>query len=293
MTRMPLPPLRMIAAFEAVARLGNRAAAAAELNVTTGAITKQLRALEQWLGVRLFEGEWRAITPMTPAGRRLAVAVTAGMETIQNGIGEIMVTHLPARELRVLVPASLSVNWLLPLLPQLERDTPGLRLRVQPTHTGDDWLAMPHDAAIRRDGFVPEGYGRELLFQERLTAYVAPSLLAEGFRERALEAAPMVESRTRLGDLDRWLAAAGVGRIGVKRQEFAHFYTAYEAAIAGGGLVVAPTILAAADVAAGRLVAVDAAVTIAGAQHALLTRAHAGEIDHHVAVLAAWLRRQV
>lgn len=290
-TQQRRPPLRMVAAFEAVARLGQRGAAAAELNVTVGAINKQLRALEQWLGVPLFKEDWRIVTEMTPAGRRLAVAVTSGMETIQNGVSEITALRPPARDLHILVPASLSLNWLMPLLPRLEQDVPSLRIRLQPTHTGEDWLGLPHDAAIRRDGYLPDGYARTPLFQESLTAFAAPSLV-QGRQGCPIEAMPLIESRTRLGDLDRWLAAAGVTRIGITRRQCAHFYTAYEAAISGAGVVVAPTILAAADAAAGRLLALDHQIAIPGACHVLLTPGR-NDYEAHLLRFSHWLREQV
>ncbi|ONG52321.1 hypothetical protein BKE38_14750 [Pseudoroseomonas deserti] len=284
-----MPPLRMIGAFEAVARLGSRAEAAAELNVTLGAVTKQLRALEQWLGVELFTGDLRNGSTMTLEGRRLAMAVTAGFDTIKSGVGELTLADAAPVELRILAPASLSVNWLMPCLPRLEQEAPWLRIRVHATHTGEDWAPLPHDAAIRRDGFAPEGWSREVLFQERLGAFAAPGLVTEG---ADLATLPLVEARTRAGELDRWLAQAGVAQVALPRQRFSHFYTAYEAAIAGQGVIVAPTILAEADRAAGRLVPCLPAVQVAGAQHALLVPVSSAAAEA-VATFAAFLRRRI
>lgn len=285
--RERLPPLRMLVAFEALARLGNRGAAAAELNVTLGAIGKQLRALEQWLGTPLFEEDPRD-PPMTAAGRRLAQAVTAGMETIQIGIDEIAGPGAPV-ELRLLVPSSLAMRWLLPYLPRLEQALPGLGLRTQTTHTGEDWLLMPHDAVIRRDGFVPPGYRSEALFREQLGAFAAPRLLERHGTDALPADLPLLESATRLGELDRWLAAAGVTRLGVARQAFGHFYTAYEAALAGDGVLVAPLLVAAGDVAAGRLRAVRPEIVVRGAQVAILHREH-DPLAPSLRRLAGWLR---
>jgi LysR family transcriptional regulator, glycine cleavage system transcriptional activator len=78
----------MLTCFEAMARLGSRQTAAAELNVTEGAVAKQLRALKQWLNTPLFESGGRE-SVMTAAGRRLAQAMTAAMETRQLGLDEI------------------------------------------------------------------------------------------------------------------------------------------------------------------------------------------------------------
>jgi LysR family glycine cleavage system transcriptional activator len=98
---------------------------------------------------------------MTATGRRLAQAMTAAMETIQLGLDEIEQRPVDHKELRILV---LATHWLGPRLPEIERADLGFRLRVHTTHTGEDWLSLPHDAAIRRDGFLPPGYRQELLF---------------------------------------------------------------------------------------------------------------------------------
>jgi LysR family glycine cleavage system transcriptional activator len=280
----------MLACFEALARLGSRQTAAAELNVTEGAVAKQLRALEQWLNTPLFESGGREAA-MTAAGRRLAQAMTAAMETIQLGLDELGQRPVGHKELRILVPATLSMRWLVPRLPRIELADPGFRLRVHTTHTGEDWLSLPHDAAIRRDGFLPPGYRQELLFQEELAAYAHPTLLDRVANEN-MEDMPLLESRTRPGELDRWLAACRVRTTNGTRQSFAHFYTAYEAALAGDGLLIAPTVLAAEDVRSGRLVVLKPDIKLQGAHHMLLWR-KADEAATTLMAVAVWLRREM
>ena len=280
----------MLACFEALARLGSRQTAAAELNVTEGAVAKQLRALEQWLNTPLFESGGREAA-MTAAGRRLAQAMTAAMETIQLGLDELGQRPVDHRELRILVPATLSMRWLVPRLPRIEQADPGFRLRVHSTHTGEDWLSLPHDAAIRRDGFLPPGYRQELLFQEELAAYAHPALLVRIANEK-LEDIPLLESRTRPGELDRWLAAGRVRNTNGTRQSFAHFYTAYEAALAGEGLLIASTLLAAEDVRRGRLVVLKPDIKLQGAHHMLFWR-KADEAATTLMAVAVWLRREM
>lgn len=286
-TRRKAPSLRMIATFEALARLGSRTAAAAELNVTTGAIGKQIRALEQWLGVPLFETDARDPV-MTLAGRQLAQAVTAGMDMIRAGLEQVSPPFAGSVELRVLAPATLAMTWLVPRLHRFEQVEPRYRIRVQATHTGEDWVTIPHDAAIRRDGFVPSGHVSEILQRERLTAVAAPGLAAPGMPPDAL---PLLESRSRPGDLDRWLAAAGVERLGLPRRSFTHFYIAYEAALAGLGLLVAPTLITQADVEAGRLARPWESTVVLGATYALVHPIGSDRRDH-VAPLRAWLREE-
>jgi LysR family transcriptional regulator, glycine cleavage system transcriptional activator len=281
----------MLACFEALARLGSRETAAAELNVTEGAVAKQLRALEQWLGTPLFESAGRE-PAMTMAGRRLAQAMTAAMETIQLGLEEVSQRPVDRRELRILVPATFSMHWLVPRLPRIEQADPAFRIRVHTTHTGEDWFALPHDAAIRRDGFLPSGYRQELLFQEELAAYASPALLGSVDLREILEGVPLLESRTRPGELDRWLAAWQGQKINGMRRSFTHFYTAYEAALAGEGLLVIPTALAAEDVRNGRLVPFRPLVKVKGARHMLLWR-KADEASTTLMALAVWLRQEM
>lgn len=285
------PPLRMLACFEALARLGSRQTAAAELNVTEGAVAKQLRALEQWLNTPLFESGGRE-SAMTAAGRRLAQAMTTAMETIQRGLDEVEQRPVDQRELRILVPATLAMHWLVPRLPRIEQADPGFRLRVHTTHTGEDWLSLPHDVAIRRDGFVPPDYRQELLFQEELAAYVSPMLLVRLGDCKNMKDMPLLESRTRPGDLDRWLAACDVQEANGTRHLFTHFYTAYEAALAGEGLLIAPTVLGAEDVRKGRLAALRPEVRLQGVRYMLLWR-KADEAATTLMALAAWLRQEM
>lgn len=81
-------------------------------------------------------------------------------------------------------------------------------------------------------------------------------------------------------------------RLGQPRQRFAHFYIAYEAALAGGGLIVAPTLLAAADVAAGRLVAPWPAITVAGVAYSIVVPATPA-MRTRVAPFLNWLRPEI
>lgn len=282
------PSLRMIEAFEAVARLGSRTAAAAELNVTPGAISKQVRALEHWVGQKLFAEDGRDVM-LTTAGRTLAQPVTAGLAQIGDGLAALRPVGAGRTQLSVLAPATFAMKWLVPRLFRLERIAPLLQVTLRQTNTDDDWLALPHHVAIRRDGIVPIGYEAQPLLRETLTAFVAPDL-AHG--TAAPDELTLLESQTRSGDLDRWLAAAAVRQLGQPRQRFAHFYTAYEAALAGEGLIVAPTLLAAADVAAGRLVSPWPGITVAGAAYSIVVPATPA-MRTRVAPFLDWLRPEI
>ena len=82
---LPLPPLAALRAFEAAARLGGFARAAAELNVTTSAVSHQIRGLEEGLGARLLERSVGAGgVRVTPAGARLLTATNGALTLLED-----------------------------------------------------------------------------------------------------------------------------------------------------------------------------------------------------------------
>jgi DNA-binding transcriptional LysR family regulator len=280
------PPLRMLEAFEAVVRMGSRARAAEELNVTPDAVSKQIRALERWTGRSLFEANRRS-GELTADGRLLADAVTAGLAQIREGLETIATGRAAVKRLHLLAPATLAMKWLVRRLPRFEREHSDVKVTVHPTNTGDDWQSLPHDAAIRRDSFVPAGYETVALFEETLCAFAAPGLVAGG---RSPEDFVQCESATRPGELDRWLEAARATRIGRGRRRYTHFYIAYEAALAGEGIVVAPTIVASDDVAVGRLVAPWPQTRVEGARCAVVFPTRTGD---RIEPVLQWIRQEI
>src|SRR5580704_1966812 len=147
MSRPRLPPLNAIKAFEAAARLGSFTRAADELNVTYGAVSRQIRLLEDWLGVRLFLRTGRNAVPTQagtellaeagPALDRLA-AVSRRMQNRGRARGLLHVSALP----------TFAMRWLIPRLPDFQRDHPGLELRIVTASTPAEQFRMDVDAVI-------------------------------------------------------------------------------------------------------------------------------------------------
>ncbi|WP_159351312.1 LysR substrate-binding domain-containing protein [Roseomonas harenae] len=264
-----LPPLKALLTFEALARHGDRGAAAGELNITPGALAKAVRMLEDWMGVTLVEG-----ATLTKSGRTLAASLSGGLDSIDAGIAAIR-PRSEQPELSVLAPATLALTWLMPQLPGLAADA-GAGVIVHATHTGDDWQTLAHDVVIRRDSWVPPGYRSEALTRELLTLAVAPALVGDPAETPAalVGRVPHLRAATRLGDAERWLLEADAGTtLGHPSHSFGHLYVAYQAALRGHGWIVAPTIAIAEDVRHGRLVAPFPNLRVRGAAVALLSRA--------------------
>jgi DNA-binding transcriptional LysR family regulator len=186
-------------------------------------------------------------------------------ETVEEIVGAAAPTVL-----EVIAPATFAMRWLIPRLPAFSADAATVAIQVRPTHTTEDWLAIPFDVAIRRGGAMPGHLRATPLMGEQLALFGARSLApAEMSRDLSLLAAD-----TRPGELAAWLGAAGLPTDKVlaratSARRFPHFYIALEAALSGLGALVAPTFLVSDLVARGDLVELFPEIRIAGPGYAL------------------------
>ncbi|WMN17867.1 LysR family transcriptional regulator [Pseudomonas piscis] len=254
-----LPPLNALRAFEATARLNSVSQAAEQLHVTHGAVSRQLKVLEEHLGLSLFSKDGRGIK-LTDAGVRLRDASSEAFERLRDVCAEL--TQGSADAPFVLgCSGSLLARWLIPRLGRLNADLPDLRLHLSagegdldPRRPGLDALmvfAEPpwpadmqvHELASERIGPVlsPRYAGYPRLHQALATALVAEPLLHTTSRPQAWPS---------------WARRNGIAPEALKYgQGFEHLYYLLEAAVAGLGVAIAPEPLVAEDLLAGRLVA--------------------------------------
>jgi LysR family glycine cleavage system transcriptional activator len=146
MTRK-LPPLGGLRAFEAAARHSSFAAAAAELGVTPGAVSQQVKALEDHLGVILFERRPQSLV-LTAAGRGYAAPLSDAFDAIAAATRRLV----PARRRTVLtlvMPTVFAVGWLLPRLDRFQAAHPAIELRLRSSHRTAAPGIEGVDAAIR------------------------------------------------------------------------------------------------------------------------------------------------
>ena len=175
---MRLPPLNALRAFEAAARHEGFIAAAAELFVTRGAISRQVKILEDHLGVQLFHRHTRGVA-LTTAGRRLYPVLTQAFAMMMQEVEQIAAD---AAELRVICPPTLSIRWLLPRLEQFRAAHPEIKLRLTTDfYSNKGFEASEYDLGIslqNRPG-RPEDIEVLPLFEMILAPACAPSLLPE------------------------------------------------------------------------------------------------------------------
>ena len=294
MSTFQLPPLNALRAFEAAARLGGVGRAARELHVTHGAVSRQVRVLEDHLDVALFERQGRGLR-LTSAGQTLQAACTAAFLQLHEAAGEL---RRPALQQALVLGCSSSVlaRWMIPRLPALQDALPSLTLHWSALDGGFSEEQAHLDAVLLlAEPPWPPGWDVIDLAPERVGAVVAPRHPAAGRLwdqpPQALLEETVLHTTSRPQAWPSWAAAQGL-RAGAIRhgQGFEHLYYLLEAAVAGLGVAIAPEPLVAADIAEGRLLAPWGFTATGGSW--VLARP-TGPADPRVGALARWLAQQL
>ncbi len=251
-----LPPLPALRAFLSACRTGSYTAAADELSLTHGAISRQIKVLEEWLGQPLFE----------KAGQRMQATVHAQAFAQEMGEALERIDDAARRygrgsasaQLRVSAPATFAMRWLIPRLPDFHRRYPGSQIQVSTATTQQMATSGSFDLAIRRGSVPGIHFSGLAFFEEWHTLLAAPSLLQRCPLESLdqLAAHTLLETETRPGHGQQWFATAGY-RDGDKmaRQRFDHFYVTLFALMDGLGVGIGPMPTLSVDVDLGRLCA--------------------------------------
>lgn len=167
--------LQRLVVFDAAARLGSFTAAAAELGLSQPAVTRQIRALEQSLGVALFARTANR-SELTDAGRRLRGHVAAGFDTIETGLADLV--HRDEAFVLAAHPG-VAQQWLVPRIDGLRAALGERDLRLRLFDRDDDLAQGEHDASVRvGDGAFP-GQSSRLLFPEVVVPVAAPAVARE------------------------------------------------------------------------------------------------------------------
>lgn len=255
-----LPPLPAVRAFEAAARLGGFQSAGEELNVSAGAVAHQVKQLEAWLGVTLFQRLARGVA-LTPAGRQYAEALRPLLSGLED-VSEALKRQGDDRVVTVTSVPSLVARWLMPRLGRLRELHPEIELRVLASLHTVDFLRDGVDVAIRLGTGPYPGLKADLLMEEWFSAVCSPAFrdAAPNLREPAdLLRYPLLHDELEMRipnevNWARWLRACGVTYTGGTRPSFSHTYLTLEAAANGQGIAIAAEAFIAEDLRLGRLV---------------------------------------
>lgn len=285
-----LPPLKSLVVFESVVRLGSVTAAAEELCVTHGAVSKQVAALEEWFGRPLFGANRKQMRP-TPEALDLAKVAGEALDMLDAAAASTQRGER-SRPLRVIAPSTFAARWLIPRIWSFSEEHQEIAVQVRHTDSNEAWQDIPFDIAIRTSGeFGPHVVGRPI-FEERLTlAISAPRPeAARLWRPADLRDMRLLSAATREGELERWLNAAGVERAGLRVTTFPHFYLALEAALAGAGPLVCPRETLGDLVQRGDLIEPWPQITVPGPTYVALCRTESAG-DAAVEAFMGWLSR--
>jgi LysR family glycine cleavage system transcriptional activator len=248
-----LPPLNAVKAFEAAARSRSFTRAAEELHVTPGAVSQQVKVLEEALGLKLFLRERQRLV-ITEAGREFLTVVRDALDQIAAGT-ERLVQRRRSGPLTVSVSPDFAAKWLVNRLGRFAENHPEIDLRVSATDHHVDFAREDVDLAVRHgDGNWP-GLAVARLCSERLFPVCSPRLIAG--RNFVTPTDLMKFPLLRLSDWTtwtRWFAAAGVTDPAVHGPVLNRASMLIDAAVDGQGVALARTTLAAWDLINGRLV---------------------------------------
>ncbi len=270
-----LPPLNALKAFETAARLLSFKRAAQELNVTPAAISHQIKALEEHLGVELFQRVGRGLQ-LTQAARDALPRLSEAFGVLADAVGRMRPRSDDGR-LTVSVAPSFATRWLVPRLHRFFAAQPDVDVRITARTrlvnrrghdnaveraTVENWLEDSDVAILYGHGEFP-GFSADKLFPLTLALLCSPQLKKGDKRlrqPRDLQHHPLVHDDT--GDLydgiafwDVWLKAAGVEGVDTRRgSHFSQPVLAIEAAADAVGVVATFPVLAAPELAVGRLI---------------------------------------
>jgi LysR family glycine cleavage system transcriptional activator len=290
--RKYLPSMGLLIAFESCSRLLHFTAAAHELNLTQSAVSRQIRALEEIVGIELFKRERQSVR-LTQAGEIYAKEIRDSLRAISNST--LRMTASPAAgSLTLAILPTMGTRWLAPLLPDFSKEHPEVTLNLITRLAPFDLDSDQVHAAIHFG--LPEWPNAELDFMFEETVFPACSQkLKNEFKftkPSDLLEAPLLHLNSRPNAWAEWFQHQGLsysGGIGTYIDQFA---VATQAASVGLGVALLPHFLFKSELIRGELVtALDVQIQSTGKYYL----ACANSMLRHPPLIAfrAWLSKQV
>ncbi|MEQ9260041.1 MAG: LysR family transcriptional regulator [Roseovarius sp.] len=249
-----LPSVSALRALEAVERLGSLSAAAEELSLTQGAVSRQLQTLEGQLGVTLGNRQGRRLV-LTPEARHYAGEIRGALDLIAKA--SLRLTVNPSGgSLDLAILPTFGMRWLVPRLADFARRHPEVTINLTTRLRPFNFAAEPFDAAIH---FGQPSWPRTAAMKlkaEAVVAVCAPTLVAQSAPRgpQDLLRLPLLHIETRPEAWVAWFKEHGVATEQVTGTIYDQFSTITQAAIHGLGVALLPDYLAEQDLATGRLV---------------------------------------
>lgn len=254
-SRRYLPSMPSLLALEAVDRLGSASAAATELNLTQGAVSRQLQVLEQQFGLTLLARDKHRLR-LTPAAQDYCHEIRRALQSLDRA-GLTLRANPNGGALNLAILPAFGMHWLAPRLARFAAQhaevTVNLSTRLRPF----DFATTNFDAAIHYGRQDWPGVDYLPLMEEDLLAVASPGLLKAPLGEaNDILSYPLLQLESRTGDWARWLTHHGHSGPRPPAMLFDQFSTMTMGAVHGLGLALLPSFLIERELAENRLVPV-------------------------------------
>jgi len=258
--RRKIPSLQALACFDAAARHQSYTRAAQELALTQGAVSRQLTALEDFVGVALFKRTRHGVT-LTERGRDYAAQVAIRLQALEQDTLDVMSTQGRGSVLHLAAVPTFAARWLIPRLPLLKRQQPELTVHIETRTRPFMFADTPFHAALfaGTPDQVNQWAGTQAvkLLDEVVLPVCSPGLLQGSISlpPEALAQLPLLQQSTRPDAWRQWFEAQDVvvphALYGARYELFS---MAAAAAVHGMGVALVPRLLIASELARGELV---------------------------------------
>ena len=248
-----LPPLNSQRAFESAARLMSFTLASKELFVTHGAISKQVKILEEYVGMPLFIRQHRSLR-LTDEGEMYFVSVQSALQTINSASADLMIQPLQAQTLAINVLPSLTISWLIPRMEQFKTRFPHLYVDLSIGDFEVDFSSAKYDIAVRSATSAPKGANVMKLMDEDLCLVCSPEMSLQLSSLEAINQMTLLKHTTRPDLWNVWAEDVGIKLTTENKFGVEHFYMLSQAAASGMGVALIPRFFIEDELASGKLV---------------------------------------
>jgi len=246
------PSLNALRAFEATVRLSSMSAAADELLVTHGAVSRHIKSLEDMFAIPLLLRGARSVQA-TPEGARLAMELTSAFSLIASSVEQ-----LRPGPLTLACSSTIMMSWLIPRIRGFHALHPEIELRFNMNYDRIDFVRDEISVALRISMIEPP---KEVIIKEMIDEWIGPVCSPEYMQANeittlaALERCTLLSTKTRPAGWKDWMGSSGQSCNLRASSSYEHFYLLIQAAACGLGVAMVPKILVLSDLRSGKLVA--------------------------------------
>lgn len=258
--RRKIPSLQALACFEAAARHESYTRAAQELALTQGAVSRQIAALEEFVGVAMFRRTRHGMA-LTERGAEYAAQVAARLRGLEQDTLDVMASQHSGGSVQLAAVPTFATRWLIPRLATLKALHPEITVHIETRTRPFMFADTAFDAALYAG--TPEqvanwaGTRSVRLLAEDVLPVCSPKLLGGrmSLTPAAIARLPLLQQSTRPDGWRQWFAALGLTTpLALSGPRYELFSMTAAAAVQGLGLALVPRLLIEAELARGELV---------------------------------------